>query len=92
MSDLLRYLASIIFGTTWVVLIDHDGSRHVRRIRWQGGVATAERVGFDIRRVQLLDHGKIGNGAYVHAWEPYSPLAARRWPIPPEATRPGGRT
>lgn len=79
-ADLFRYLASAIFGVRWVVLIDFDGLRNIRMIRWEGGLPIAYRLSFKLRRVGLLDNGRVRNGSYVHGWEPYAPLASKKWP------------
>lgn len=78
--DLFRWIVSRLFGIRWVVLIDSDGKENIRRIRWERGRATAERIGSRIKRVHLLDNGKIANGGYVKRWEPYTPLAPKVWP------------
>ena len=68
-------------GAIYVVLIDHDGERNIRRVKWSGGVPVAERYGLGIRVVELLDDGALRNGNYVTRWEPFDPLAPKR-PLP----------
>jgi hypothetical protein len=83
MMDIFRWLMTKI-GMRYVILVDHDGARHVRRVIWRGGKPFAVRMGFGIRTVGLEDNGAVSNGCYVDRWEPYEPLAERSWPRVPQ--------
>lgn len=78
--DWFRSIASALLGIKWVRLIDHDGETTVCRVRFAGGRPFAERMGFGVRPVTLLDNGKVENGCYVDRWEPYDPRAKKRLP------------
>lgn len=77
MIDLLRAIGSRLFGLRWVVLVDHDGERSVRHIRFSGGQPVARRMSSD---VWLKDDGSAEGVSYVHCWEPYDPSAPKRFP------------
>lgn len=79
--DIFRFIGQTLFGWRWVVLIDFDGERNLRRIKGQSGRSRVSRhvhLGDDCL---LLDGGKIKGVCYVHGWEPYIPFAT---PIYPE--------
>jgi hypothetical protein len=78
MSDLLRRCVSSIFGTRWVILIDHDGDRFVRRMYFRGGQAMANR--YSHRPIRLLDNGAVRGVSYVHGWMPYYPAGPKKVP------------
>lgn len=82
MMDLLRIAASAVFGWKWVCLVDSDGEVVVRRVRWMGDAPYAERIGFNIHPVRLLDEGKVQKhyGEYVDAWRPYDPRQPKELP------------
>ena len=80
MMDIWRSLASAVFGWRYVQLADHDGEATICRVKWRGGKPVADRVGFGIRVVGLLDNGGVANGHYVDSWSPYEPSAEKRWP------------
>ena len=80
MMDIFRFVATL-FGRRYVVLIDHDKDRHVRPIVFKGGQAYAHRFPFGVATVALLNGGKTEGVSYVYGWEPYTPLAPRRWPV-----------
>lgn len=82
--DLFRYVASL-FGARFVVLIDRDGERNIRRIKFCGGRPFAARFGFGIANVWLLDGGGVVGACYVVSWVPYYPFAPRQWPSHSEA-------
>lgn len=81
MKDMFRYITTL-FGYRYVVLVDHDGGRTIRVVRFMNGKPYACRRSFGIRDVFLLDGGGLENGAYVKRWEPYEPCAAKQWPTP----------
>ncbi|TIS17858.1 MAG: hypothetical protein E5X10_01935 [Mesorhizobium sp.] len=82
MSDLVRRLRSWLFGTRYVVLVDFDGERHVRQIRFVGGKPYANRFEYVGRQCWLEDNGALtGQPAYVDRWEPYIPGAPGRFPV-----------
>ena len=81
MIDILRAIGSILFGLRWVVLVDHDGERSVRRIRFYGGKPAARRFPhLNETDVWLEDGGSAEGVIYVHSWEPYDPFAPKRFP------------
>ena len=80
LPDLMRSALSATLGWRWVVLVDYDGDRNIRRVKFRGGRPYASRLGFSIRDVWLLDNGKLDNGEWVEAWEPYDPGAEKLWP------------
>lgn len=82
MIDLFRAFLSVAFGIRWVVLVDFDGERNVRRVRWQGGRACAARWSFATRDIYLADGGLAEGASYVVAWEIYDPFAPKRLPTP----------
>lgn len=80
MSDMFRWLLSMLLGFRWAVLIDHDRERNIRRICFQGGKPIAWRWWLIGKMVWLLEDGQTEGISYVHGWEPYHPLAPKRWP------------
>lgn len=81
-GDLFRKLTTELFGWRWVMLIDHDGARRVRRVEFMGGRPFARRHPYDIANAMLLDGGAVAGVSYVTGWEPYEPGAEPVWPSP----------
>lgn len=79
MSDMVRAFFQW-FGIRYVVLIDFDGERNIRRVVWRGGQACAWRVGLGISMVQLLDGGRVRGVSYVSGWAPYDAAAPKTLP------------
>lgn len=85
MLDEMRWLLTRLLGWRFVVLIDRDGKRCVRKARLHLGQWVAERqgglIGRGLRRVRLLDDGEIENGLYVFGWEPWDyPTSVQNFP------------
>jgi hypothetical protein len=89
MSDWRRLLKNLIFGTRYVVLIDHDGERTVREIKFSGGKPYVTRHAYGIGGCILADDGKfVSKPCYVDAWEPYDLDAPKRYPTYSRAETP----
>jgi hypothetical protein len=78
----MRRLLAWLFGKPLVWLIDFDGDVNLRIAFYFGGILTAERMGFGIRRVFPLPNGRVENGNYVTSWKPANKKAERLWGRP----------
>lgn len=79
----MRAIGSIVFGFRWVVLIDFDGERTIRRVRFIGERPYANRMQYLSEPVGLLDGGAVEGCEWVSSWEPYRIFAAKRFPTYP---------
>lgn len=82
MKHFIRYLMERYLGARYVALIDHDGELNVRRVKFDGGMPYAWRMGLGVRKVWILDGGSTSGCGYVVGWKPVD-HGAKRWPIPP---------
>lgn len=80
MIDLLRAIGSRLFGLRWVVLVDFDGERTVRRVKFLNGKPYANRWRYMPAPVDLEDDGAAKGCAYVECWQPYTAFAPKRFP------------
>lgn len=91
MMDAFRFIGAALFGWRWVVLVDYQGTRHVRRIKFIAGRPYAAKYGYHIGDSALLDNGQVSGPIYVKRWEPYPLFAERQWPIfAPALSQPEG--
>ena len=61
-------ITSFLTGRPVVVLIDHDGGLNFRLAYSFNGSIYADRCGFGIRTVRLLDSGEVEVGCYCVKW------------------------
>ncbi len=77
-----RWCLHKLFGWTYIVLEDYDGSLHVRRLKFAGEWG-AWRMGLGVRWVTVLDGGGTNGCCYVKFWYPYEFRRLRRH-LPPQ--------
>jgi hypothetical protein len=62
-----------LFRWPSVVLVDHDGELNARLVFGTRQHPIAQRHGFGVRSVVLLDDGRTRGACYVTSWEPLFP-------------------
>ena len=62
-----------LFGTVYVILIDHDKEHNVRAVHYRFGKPGVDRMGMNIHTCFLNYDGTLENGRYVTHWEPFLP-------------------